>query len=414
MRSSLFITACCALAAAPALAQSLSLQEALRLGETQSPRLSAQRFAASAAAEQVGRAGELPDPQLRLGLENLPVTGEDRLRYDRDFMTMRSVGLMQEFPNADKRAARNARAVRLHELEGASVHAQVSALRREIAVAWLDAYYAERTREALERRGRQFRLQADAIAAAIARGRQGAADGFMLQQALETNRLRVIEQERQLERARLALGIWIGEVARREFAPAPDTARLAEAPEQMLARLERHPALRTSEQREALARAEVDLARSAKKADWALELGYAQRRPSFDNMVSVMATFELPWWAGRRQDRDVASRLAELEQARAMRADERRVREAELRGWIADYDAATRRIERLERTLLPLARERAAAAAAAFRGARGELAPVLESEGAVTEMEVELVQAQAERGRAWANLTYLFAEEGQP
>lgn len=408
----LLITA--ALAAAPAQAQPLAMQEALRLGETHSPRLSAQRFAASAAAEQVGRAAELPDPKLRIGLENLPVTGEDRLRYDRDFMTMRSIGLMQEFPNADKRAARNARAARLHELEGANVYAQASALRREVAGAWLDAYYAERTREALERRGRQFRLQTEAVAAALARGRQGAADSFMLRQALEANRLRVIEQERQLERARLALAVWIGEAARRELAPAPDTARLIEAPDQMLARLERHPALRTFEQREALAHAEVELARSAKKADWALELGYAQRRPSFDNMVSVMATFELPWWSGRRQDRDVASRLAELEQARAMRADERRVRESELRGWIADYDAATRRIERLERALLPLARERAAAAAAAFRGARGELAPVLESEGAVTETEVELIQAQAERGRAWANLTYLFADEGQP
>jgi outer membrane protein TolC len=62
---------------------------------------------------------------------------------------------------------------------------------------------------------------------------------------------------------------------------------------------------------------------------------------------------------------------------------------------------------------LPLARERASAAAAAFRGARSELAPVLEAERAVTETEIELVQALAERGRAWANLSYLYPGEGE-
>lgn len=402
-----------ALAGAQAQAQPLSLQDALRTAETQSPRLTAQRFAADAAAAQVGRAAELPDPKLRLGLENLPVTGDDRLRYDRDFMTMRSVGLMQEFPNADKRAARNVRASRQHELESANLLAQVSILRRGIAAAWLEVHYAERVREALERRARQFKLQADAVATGLARGRQNAAESFMLQQALEGANVRVIEQERQIERARLALGVLIGAAARRELGAPPDTGRLLRAQEDLLTQFERHPALRAIEQREALARAEVDLARSAKKSDWALELGYAQRRPAFDNMVTVMATFELPWQSGRRQDRDVATRIAELEQARALREDEKRVREAELRGWLADFASASRRIERFEGTLLPLGRERAAAAAAAFRGARGELAPVLEAERSVTETEIELIQVRAERGRAWANLSYLFPVAGE-
>lgn len=83
----------CALAfAAPVDAQVLTLDEALKLGEAQSPRLAAQRSAVAASSEQVGRAAELPDPRLRLGIENLPVSGADQFRYDRDSMTMRTVG----------------------------------------------------------------------------------------------------------------------------------------------------------------------------------------------------------------------------------------------------------------------------------------------------------------------------------
>ena len=413
MRFTALVFLAALVAATSAFGQVLTLDEAIRLGELHSPRLAAQRHALAASAEQVGRAAELPDPKLRLGIENLPVTGDDRLRYDRDFMTMRSIGLMQEFPNAAKRAARNARAERLRDLESANVRVQVSALRREIATAWLEVHYTERVREALERQAGQFRLQADAVAAGIARGRQNAAESFLLRQALEQANDRLIEQERRLERARLALGVWIGDAARRSLGPSPDTARLTPPREELLDRLSQHPQLRALERREAVARAEADVASSARKADWSLEVGYQHRLPAFDNMITVMATFDLPWQTGRRQDRDIASRLAEVEQARAMREDERRVREAELRGWLADFDSAARRIERLEGIQIPLARERASAAAAAYRGARGELAPVLEAGRAVTDTEIDFTQALAERGRAWASLSYLYAEESE-
>jgi outer membrane protein TolC len=396
--------------AATAAAQPLSLEDALRAGVAQSPRLAAQRHMVSAAGEQVGRAAELPDPRLRLGIENLPVTGEDRFRYDRDFMTMRAIGVTQEFPNGAKRQARNLRAERMRDVEDASLHAQRALLQRDIAMAWTELYYARQARSAAERLARQFELHLDSLSSAIARGRSGAADAFMLRQAREQANDRVIEQERMAQRARITLASFIGDEARRPLADPPDTARFA-GREQLVARLAEHPQLRAFEQREALARAEVELARSMKRPDWMLEVGYGQRRPYFDNMLTVMVGFELPWRAARRQDRDIASRLAEVEQARAMREDARRMREAEVLGWLADFDTAQRRIERFERTLLPLARERTTASLAAYRGGRGELGSLLEAERMVTDTGLGLVQALAERAKAWANLNYLYPEE---
>ena len=102
-----------ALGVATAGAQELSLEEALRQADAHSPRLMAQRHAVAAAEHQTARAGELPDPRFKLGLENLPVTGPDRFRYGVDSMTAGVVGLAQEFPNAAKREARTLRAERL-------------------------------------------------------------------------------------------------------------------------------------------------------------------------------------------------------------------------------------------------------------------------------------------------------------
>jgi outer membrane protein TolC len=399
-----------ALAAGPALGQGLSLEEALRLGELQSPRLAAQRSAVAASSQQVGRAGELPDPKLRLGIENLPVSGPDRFHYDRDSMTMRAIGVMQEFPNSAKREARNVRAERQRDLETAGLGVQRATLARDVAAAWLDVYYTERARGALERLVRQFQLQVDTLAAGIAGGRQGTAEAFMARSTLEQANDRIIEQERMIAKARIVLAALIGEGAQRPLAGPPDTTAFAHPREHLVARLSEHPELRMQEQREALARAEVDVARSSAKSDWALEVGYGHRGPAFDNMLTVMVSMDLPWQTGRRQDRDIAARLAEVDQARAMRENARRMHEAEVRGWFADFDTAGRRIERFERVLLPLARERSSAALAAYRGGRGELGPVLEAERAITETELGLNQVLAERARAWANLNYLYPQ----
>ena len=127
-----------------------------------------------------------------------------------------------------------------------------------------------------------------------------------------------------------------------------------------------------------------------------------------------MVAIDLPWQAERRQDRDVASRLAEVEQARAMREEARRMHEAEVRGWLADYDTGERRIERYRSLVIPLARDRAEAALAAYRGGRGELQPLLDAQRAVTEAELALLAVESERAKAWAALNYLYLHEVRP
>jgi outer membrane protein TolC len=399
------------LASGNAPAQPLSLEDALRLGEAQSPRLSAQRFAVSAAEQQVGRATELPDPKARIGIENLPVSGPDRFRYDRDFMTSRAVGLVQEFPNQEKRAARGERAERVRSVERAMLYSQQALLNRDIAAAWLDVHFAERARQALERLVSQLSAQSELAAAGIARGRQSASEGLMLRAAYEQGRDRILDQERVVARARIALGALLGEDAKRSLAEPPALDRIEQSREALLTRLHDHPHLRVYDVREDLARAEVDLAKASRNSDWSLEVGYGQRRPFFDNMLTVMVAFDLPWQAERRQDRDISSRLAELEQARALREDARRAHEAELRGSLADFDAGSARIERYRSVVLPLARERLDAALAAYRGARGELSPALDANRAITDSELALIGVEAERARAWSSLNFLYPHE---
>lgn len=95
--------------AAAAFAQPLSLAEAVRLAEQRALTPAAAESNARASRELAVAAAQRPDPVLRAALDNLPVDGPDRFSVARDFMTMRSIGVMQTFTREDKRRARAAR-----------------------------------------------------------------------------------------------------------------------------------------------------------------------------------------------------------------------------------------------------------------------------------------------------------------
>ena len=79
----------------------LTLTQAQAIALTRSRQLASHDLSVYSLQEMAVAAGQLPDPVLKLGIDNLPVNGADRLSLTNDFMTMRRVGLMQELTNTD-------------------------------------------------------------------------------------------------------------------------------------------------------------------------------------------------------------------------------------------------------------------------------------------------------------------------
>jgi outer membrane protein TolC len=402
------LAACAATALA---AQPLSMNEAVELATQRSAKLSAQAASIDAAGEMAARAGELADPKLRFGIDNLPVSSEDAWSLTRDFMTMKRIGVMQEFANGDKRRARAGRATAERDVEQAMLRLERTNVRRETAMAWYEVLHATRALEVMADLVNAMQLQQETVAAAIQGGRSAAAEGFMVRGALEAARDEVIEQERVLRRARVQLAQYVGADAERPVGDAPDTSRLARPAESMIASLDTHPTLAVFEARESAAKNDIALAQSMKKPDWGVEVSYGQRSPNFSNMLTVMFSVDLPVLAGNRQDRDIASQHAQLERVRAQREHARRAYEAAVRGAAIDWESWNRRVQRYETLLVPLAQERVKAALAAYRGGRGELGAVIEARRGEAETRLALHNALLERGRAWSNLSFLIPEE---
>src|SRR5947207_7714337 len=172
--------------ASPAIAADapLTLAEAQRRAVERSRQLVGQDFAITASREMAAAAGQLPDPVATLGVNNLPINGPDAWSLTRDFMTMTSVGVMQEFTRAEKREARAERFQREAEKALAERGARVAAIQRDTALAWFDRYYAEAMTTAVSEQSGAARTEIEAAESAYRAGKGNLADVLAARAAL--------------------------------------------------------------------------------------------------------------------------------------------------------------------------------------------------------------------------------------
>lgn len=391
-------------------ASSLSLAEAQRLAASDAPLVDAQAAVVRAAQQTTVSAGQLPDPKLIVGIDNLPVDTADRFSLTRDFMTMRKIGIMQDFTRAEKLKLRSDRAADEVRKEQALLSLAQVNLRRDVALAWIDRYFAERQIELLKDLSREGELQMAAADAALAGGKGQAADPFAARLTAAQFTDRIIDATRILARAQANLARWIGPAAQQPLDPAPAFDQLVHRHQELVGNLDQHPHLAMYAPIQAIAENDLRQAEAAKRPDWSVEVVYAQRGPAFSNMLSFGVRVDLPILQSRRQEPAIASKLALVAQVRAQSEDARRAHVAEIEVMVADWEAAKTRVQRYAMDLLPLAHQRVEVTLAGYRGGRGDLSPVLDARKGEIEIRMKHVEAQSEIARAWANLNFLLLD----
>ena len=389
----------------------LTLDQALRAAQDRSRQLLAQDAAALASREMAVAAGQRPDPTLKVGINNLPVNGADRFSLSRDFMTMRSVGVMQEFTRSDKLTARSARYDREAEAAQAARTLALANLRRDTATAWLERHFQERLLEVLRTQRAEASLQIDASDAAYRSGRGAQADAFAARSAVALIDDRIRLTERQVATARTKLARWVGNAADQPLGAAPPLSTVRLDPRDLETQLAHHPALALMLRQEEMASADAAVAQSDQRSDWSVGLMFSQRGPAYSNMLSVTASIPLQLDPKHRQDREVAARLAVVEQLRAQREEATREHVAETLGWLQEWQGNRERLSNYDSTLIPLAAQRTQAATASYRGGAGLLGAVLEARRLEIDTRVDRLRLEMETAGRWAQLEYLVPPE---
>ena len=394
--------------AVPAVAAPLSFEEALQLAERNAPSLAADNARIEAARQAAIPAGELPDPKLMLGIDNLPITGPDRFNLNRDFMTMQRIGVSQEVPNSAKRQARVEVAQSSIAVAVAQRRIERLKVRSAVAQAWIGRYTVERKLALFDELYRENRLLAEAVHTRIAAGRSLAMDGVLPRQEAAALAERHDQLERERSDAEAALQRWIG--------PAGSELLAGEAPvwpvssETLTHHLYQHPELTVYNSMTRQAEAEVREAESTKKPDWGVELAYQRRGPDFSDMASIQFSFDLPVFAARRQDPKIAAKRAELVRIDAERETTLREQAQILTTDLAAYRQLDRAVQRQHASLLPLAQEKVELALAAYRSGQTDLATVIAARSEWIDARLKAIDLEGQRALVAARLHYAYGE----
>ena len=386
----------------------LTLPEAQRRALERSYKIPAQDAAIAASRDLAVAAGQLPDPVLRLGIDNLPINGADQFSVGRDSMTQRYVGITQEFTRSEKRELRAQRFEREAEKSLAEKAAVIAAIQRDTALAWLDRYYAEALAAVIAQQAAEAKLEIVAAEGAYRAGRGSQADVFAAHSAQVGFEDMASEIGRRIRTAKTALGRWIGYAAEGPLADKPALGSIRLDTVALDTELGHHPEISVLTRQEEIAATEVRLAQADKKADWSVEVSYAQRGSAYSNMVSVGVSIPLQWDQKNRQNRELASKLALADQAKARREEALRAHIGEVRAMITEWENGRERLARYERELVLLARERTRAALAAYQGGKANLTDLLLARRNEIDVRMKAVGLEADVARLWAQLNFLF------
>ena len=360
-----------ALLPCPADAAPLTLEAALDRAVQRSEAARGARAGLLGASQAAQAAAQLPDPTLRIGAENVPVTGSDRFT-SHDSMTMKRVGISQEWLSRDKRDARQAAADAVVSREAVQERIAAADARLQTALAYLDAFYAVQALELTTLSEHHAHEEYDAARARLASATGGSEEVLKLAAGRGLAEDESTELRQQRASAEVALARWTGP-------PAGDLDPVG--PLRMPTENEyvsRDPMVVALQREIDVARGAAAVAASNQRPNWTWEVSYGQRT-GYSEMVSIGVSIPFPVAPAARQERETASKLALADKAEADLAEATRAATADYLSLTSEVERLQERISRYQTSVLAPAQQRTASALAAYRSNQSTLTTLFEA-----------------------------------
>jgi outer membrane protein TolC len=353
-------------------------------------------------------AGQLPDPTLRIGLANYPISDGS---FSTEGMTQAQLGFRQSFPRArvQGREQKHAQAEVFSERASARSRDVVAAVR----VAWLEVYLSQQARTLVSESRPFFADLVTVTRSMYAVGRKTQHD--VLRAELELSRLddRLIQTERAMAEAQASLSRWLGQDAYRPVAMKFPLWGPPPSLEVLRGGVATHPSIEAAGAEIAAQSAAVQIAEENKKPGWALDVGYGFRdgfqpdgSPRSD-FVSVSVSVDLPFFGKNRQDRDLAAALGNRRAAVRSQAALAARLGSELDAEHARWTDLTRRLTLYEKQILGHSKGQAQAALLAYQSDTGDFADVMRGYIDDLNTRLEHIRLQVERAQSYASLANL-------
>ena len=337
---------------------------------------------------------KLPDPQLKLGFANLPT---DTFNLGQEAMTQAVIGLRQTFPRGHTRALSGERITRSVARNDAEAEDRQHMIMLAVREEYTHIYLHQERQKILEQSLVIFADLAEITRDYYANGRAHQQDVVQAQLELSKveERLALIQQQEEEARARLAERI--GADAFRELDPRWPEVAQPMSKQQSIEILAEHPRIRAWQHEIARSQTSEEIARQAYKPGFAVDVAYGGRSGQNPDgtdradFLSVFVTMDIPLFTKNRQDRVLASSIADTSATQYVRDDVYRTMKARIEEHTATLVREKERLELYQDYLLPQAAFNAEAAFEAYQNAVDDLTTLMRAR--IGEYELKLSHA---------------------
>ncbi|MBT8147336.1 MAG: TolC family protein [Gammaproteobacteria bacterium] len=353
---------------------------------------------------------KLPDPKLKLGFANLPT---DTFNLGQEPMTQAVIGVQQMFPRGRTRSLNSARineSIARNDAEAEDRRQRVLLATRE---EYIRVYLHQERQTILEQSRVVFTDLAEITRDYYANGRAHQQDVVQAQLELSKVEERLTRVRQQEEEARARLAERIGADAYRTLKPIWPLISRPLPKQQIISSLAEHPRIRAWQHEIAKSRTSEEIARQAYKPGFAVDLAYGGRTGQNPNgsdrsdLFSVFVTMDIPLFTKNRQDRVLASSIADTSAIQYTRDDVYRSMTAQVEENIATLEREQERLQLYQEYLLPQAAFNAEAAFEAYQDAVDDLTTLMRARIGEYELKLSHAALRADEIITRARLLYL-------
>jgi len=391
----------------------LNLKQAEQLALTDDPMVKSYLASSRAFDDQSIADNTLPDPQLRLGLFNLPL---DTFSTTQEPSTQLRLGVQQAFPKGDSLEYKQQQSRWLSKSSLAQADDENLKIIRDLRETYLNLYYEVQAEKIIHNSRSLFRSLLKITEAHYAAGRVKQQD--VLRADLELSRLddRIVKTLGLQDEYRASLAQWLGELAYQtiddNFPVLPDIADTTD----INSLLTKHPAIVMQAAKVNASRSMVAIAKQGYRPGVNAFVEYRKRFGENPNgsdradMLAAMVTLDIPLFTANRQDKQVSANIEKTSAAQFQLDNKLRILKRMLDKDRAIYKRLGQRQKLYSDELLASAKNNADASLRAYQSGVTEFTTLMRSR--MTELDVKLadLRVRVDRTRAKARLLYLTGE----
>ena len=404
-----FIAVLCSVFAPAFAAEPLSLAEAVRIAAMrEDPSAQLHRERAKAADDKAIASAQLPDPQVRLGMQSVPV---DSFSLSQEPMSQMQASVKQRFPAGDTLKLKKKRQTIVASLNRTMEDLQKRKIAYATREAWLEISFLEQARAVTLLARKEVEGLVRISASTYASGKSSAQNVLRSELELDLIDDRLVEYQRKIDMAKSRLARYIGDV----HVARPWQGGVAHLPaiksrDALLDGLSFHPVIQAGERGIAIKDVEIDLAQQQYKPNWGVDMAYGRRQAGRADFVSAGLSFSVPLFTAKRQDRKLSAAKREKNAARLGKDARLMDMSAEVNMTYANWQRLAERITLYQKSVGMRAEQTAIASLDAYSRDVSDFAEMVRARLANLDIDIKLLKLVTDKHMAEARLLFLDGE----